>query len=72
MSQTQRESNDKKLKNSQLAAVVIFFICLFNVAVFRSIPNGKAIVWISSAGAFICLLALIMLSARKKTRGNSE
>lgn len=68
MSQTQRESNDKKLKNSQLATVVIFLICLFNIAVFRNVPNGKSIVWISSAGAFISLLALIMLSARKKRR----
>ncbi|PZF71015.1 hypothetical protein DN068_20135 [Taibaiella soli] len=66
MTQSQRETNDKKLKNSYLAVIVIFLICLFNVAVFRSVPNAKLIVWVSSAGAFISLLALVLLFGRLK------
>lgn len=68
MAQPQRETNAKKLKNSYLAGIVIFFICLFNVAVFRNVAHAMGIVWVSSAGAFICLLALVLLSARAKRK----
>jgi len=68
MSQPQHETKAKKLKNSYLAGIVIFFICLFNVAVFRNVAHANGIVWVSSAGAFISLLALVLLSTRSKKK----